>query len=115
MGVIRGLISGFALAGIVTFAYEQQIYNTSSYLRTALNSLSKDLDALRIKSQVDEIPQEPVGLEKLPVSEQIKVQWNEQLLRGMNGLYTTNWPEVASKAWTAAKNEASTLSKRLSS
>jgi len=74
MGVIRGLLSGFALAGVVTFAYEQQIYNTSSYLRTALNSLSKDLDTLRIRRDPEEIPQEPVALERLPVSEQIKVQ-----------------------------------------
>lgn len=74
MGAIRALLSGITLAGIVTFAYEQQIYNTSSYLRTALSGLSRDLDALRIRSTVDEIPQEPVQVEQLPVSEQIKVQ-----------------------------------------
>lgn len=42
-------------------------------------------------------------------------QWNEQLLRGMNSLYTTDWGKLASRAYTQAKTEAQTLTKRLSS
>lgn len=74
MGVIRGLISGFTIAGLITFAYEQQLYSTSSYLRNALTNLSKDLDALRIRSIPNEIPDRPLERARLPLGEQIKVQ-----------------------------------------
>ena len=74
MGVTRGLLTGFTLAGIVTFAYEQNLYSSSAYLRNALVSLSKDLDSLRIQSRVDEMPKEPVQLEKLRLGDQMKMQ-----------------------------------------
>ena len=74
MGVTRGLLTGFTLAGIVTFAYEQNLYSSSAYLRNALVSLSKDLDSLRIQSRVDEVPKEPVSLEKLRLGDQMKMQ-----------------------------------------
>ena len=74
MGVIRGLLTGFTVAGAVTFAYQQNIYSSSNYLRNALTSLSQELDSLRIRSRVQEIPKEPVSLEKLPLGEQVKQQ-----------------------------------------
>lgn len=74
MGAIRGLIGGLALAGFITFAYEQKLYSTSSYLRNALNSLSKDMEALRIRHDIDESPSRPVVVEKLPFREQVKYQ-----------------------------------------
>lgn len=74
MGAIRGLVGGLALAGLVTFAYEQKLYSTSSYLRNALNSLSKDMEALRIRHDVDESPSKPVVAEQLPFRDQIKYQ-----------------------------------------
>ena len=72
--MIRGLLTGFTLAGIITVAYEQRLYSTSSYLRAALTSLSKELDALRIQSSPDVIPSQPMRLEQLPLGEQVKVQ-----------------------------------------
>ena len=74
MGITRGLLTGFTLAGIVTFAYEQNLYSSSAYLRNALVSLSKDLDSLRIQSRVDEVPKEPVSLEKPRLGDQMKMQ-----------------------------------------
>lgn len=135
MGVIRGLVTGFTLAGAVTFAYQQNIYSSSNYLRNALTSLSKELDSLRIQSRVDDIPREPVSLENLSLGEQVKQQvrracifsfaepgltvascqqWNAQLLRGVDGLYTTNWSQVAQRAWTVTQMEAKAIKDRLS-
>lgn len=74
MGAIRGLIGGLALAGLVTFAYEQKLYSTSAYLRNALDSLEKDMESLRIRHDVDESPSRPVVVEKLPFGEQVKYQ-----------------------------------------
>jgi hypothetical protein len=74
MGAIRGLLGGLALAGIVTFAYEQKLYSTSTYLRTALDSLSKDMEKLRIRHDIDESPKTPLRVEKLPFNEQVKYQ-----------------------------------------
>jgi len=74
MGVIRGLLTGFGLAGLVTFAYQQSIYSSSAYLRHALTSLSQDLDSLRIHNQPEDNPRAPVTLEKLPFGEQVKMQ-----------------------------------------
>lgn len=72
MGAIRGLLGGLTLAGIVTFAYEQKLYSTSNYVRNALDSLSKDMEALRIRHDVEENPSSPLVVEKLPVAEQFK-------------------------------------------
>ena len=74
MGIVRGLATGIALAGLVTFAYEQKLYSTSSYLRNALDSLSKDMENLRIRHDVDESPSRPVVVEKLPFRDQVKYQ-----------------------------------------
>lgn len=74
MGVIRGLLTGFTLAGAATFAYQQNIYSSSNYLRNALTSLSKELDSLRIESRADVVLTEPVTLEQLPLGEQVKQQ-----------------------------------------
>ncbi|CAD6574717.1 MAG: hypothetical protein CYPHOPRED_005481 [Cyphobasidiales sp. Tagirdzhanova-0007] len=115
MGMIRGLLTGFTLAGIITVAYEQRLYSTSSYLRAALTSLSKELDALRIQSSPDVIPSQPMRLEQLPLGEQVKVQWNEQLLRGIHGLYSTEWARLADTAWRVSKAEALEMKDRLSS
>lgn len=134
MGAIRGLVGGLALAGLVTFAYEQKLYSTSSYLRDALNSLSKDMEALRIRHDVDESPSRPVVVEKLPFRDQVKYQvrlnvneskqrslkpsfiwqWNEQVLRGTNALYQTNWSNLASSAWNATKNGVHSLKTKIS-
>jgi hypothetical protein len=76
MGVVRGLLTGFTLAGAVTFAYQQNIYSSSNYLRNALTSLSQELDSLRITSVVEETPKEPLSLEKLPLGGQVKQQVN---------------------------------------
>lgn len=80
MGVIRGLVSGLALAGLVTFAYEQKLYSTSSYLRNALDSLSKEMESLRIRHDIDESPSKPVIVEKLPFRDQVKYQVSLWLL-----------------------------------
>lgn len=74
MGVIRGLLTGFGIAGAATIAYNQQIYSTSDTLRRALTNLSRDLDGLRIQSKVEEIPTAPQPWSKLSLGEQIKVQ-----------------------------------------
>lgn len=75
MGVIRGLLTGFTLSGLVTLAYQQQIYSTSSTLRNALSSLSRDLDSLRVYTGPDHtLPTAPVTLAELPLGEQVKAQ-----------------------------------------
>ncbi|KAK9893346.1 hypothetical protein P389DRAFT_213231 [Cystobasidium minutum MCA 4210] len=114
MGMIRGLVSGLALSGLVTFAYEQKLYSTSSYLRNALDSLSKDMESLRIRHDVDESPSKPVVVERLPFREQVKYQWNEQVLRGTNALYQTEWSKVASSAWNATKQGVNNLKTKIS-
>ena len=81
MGVIRGLLTGLTLAGIITVAYEQRLYSTSSYLRNALANLTKDLDSLRIQSRYDEVPLQPVRVDQLPLSEQVKVQVSHRPFR----------------------------------
>jgi hypothetical protein len=74
MGAIRGLVGGLALAGLVTFAYEQKLYSTSTDLRNALDTLSKDMESLRIRHDIDESPSKPLVVERLPFREQVKYQ-----------------------------------------
>ena len=80
MGAIRGLLGGLTLAGIVTFAYEQKIYSTSSYLRDGLHSLSNDMRALQRRQDSTDWPAGPVKVERLPLADQVRYQVREIVL-----------------------------------
>ena len=67
-------MTGFAIAGAATVAYNQKIYSTSDTLRQALTSLSKDLDSFRIQSNPEKALAAPQAWENLALGEQVKLQ-----------------------------------------
>jgi hypothetical protein len=81
MGIVRGLLGGFAVSGVCVFAYQQRIFDTSAHLQRALSSLTRDLDGLRTATSTESeqdvqhlYKHAPFNREDLPITQQAKVQ-----------------------------------------
>ncbi|GAA5851688.1 hypothetical protein JCM3766R1_000487 [Sporobolomyces carnicolor] len=101
-------LTGAVIGGSATVYYRDQIESTSTKLSNDLNTLSRQL------VQGRETPHEPVQTSsgvamiprRLPLTEEIKSRWNEQLSNGFESVRTTQWSAVAAKSWYGLKSLA---------
>ncbi|GAA5933071.1 uncharacterized protein JCM15063_002287 [Sporobolomyces koalae] len=99
-------LTGAVIGGSATLYYRDQIASTTSKLSHDLDQLSHQL----VKSQ--QVPHEPVRTshgvamipKRLPLTEEIKARWNEQLANGFESVRSTDWSAVAIKSWQSVKS-----------
>ncbi|GAA5951807.1 hypothetical protein JCM3765_003123 [Sporobolomyces pararoseus] len=105
-------LTGAVIGGTATIYYRQEIQTTTTRLSQDLNNLSRQL------VQTREIPHQPIKTsngngngngvamipKRLPLTEEIKSRWNEQLFNGYESIRTTDWSRVVSKSYQNLKS-----------
>ncbi|GAA5904737.1 hypothetical protein JCM5296_000750 [Sporobolomyces johnsonii] len=105
------VITGALVGGGVTLYYQDQIHSTTKKLSDDLHSLSEQLvKSAPPVSAPTPTPYGPAIPQRLPLSEEIKARWNEQVEASIRSLTTTNWSDVAARTWSSLRSAASNVS-----
>ncbi|GAA6063244.1 hypothetical protein JCM10212_000346 [Sporobolomyces blumeae] len=101
------VLTGAVIGGSATVYYRDQIASTSQKLSRDLDALSHSLVQLQQRQSSDPI-RDPLSGDKLipnrlPLSEEIKARWNEQVLSGLESIGSTDWSSVAAAVYHQVK------------
>ncbi|GAA6012099.1 hypothetical protein JCM11491_001750 [Sporobolomyces phaffii] len=90
-------LTGAVIGGSATVYYRDQITSTSQRLSSDLDRLSRELVQSRQPEHSPVRTADGVAMipKRLPLSEEIKARWNDQLSNAVESVRTTDWSRVA--------------------